>query len=113
MRAIEGLCPWARAQSFIERLELKRRTGIEPASSPWKGEALPLSYHRTSETAPLCGAASVTVCTNHLALCHLVEDALPRTVPEAVPDAELLVPKMVELQDDRIGLAAVDAGMLS
>ena len=26
----------------------KRRTGIEPASSPWKGEALPLSYHRAS-----------------------------------------------------------------
>ena len=24
----------------------ERRTGIEPASSPWKGEALPLSYHR-------------------------------------------------------------------
>ena len=25
---------------------VERRTGIEPASSPWKGEALPLSYRR-------------------------------------------------------------------
>jgi hypothetical protein len=30
----------------------KRRTGIEPASSPWKGEALPLSYRRASESSP-------------------------------------------------------------
>ena len=29
----------------------KRRTGIEPASSPWKGEALPLSYRRAKEPA--------------------------------------------------------------
>ena len=38
----------------------KRRTGIEPASSPWKGEALPLSYHRTQAKATLAGALSPT-----------------------------------------------------
>jgi hypothetical protein len=53
-----------------------------------------LSYHRTSEAAPLGGAASMTVCTNDLALCHLVDD-------------------VVELQHDRIPLAAVDARMLA
>jgi hypothetical protein len=52
----------------------------------------------------------MTVCTNDLALCHLVEDALPIAVPEPVVDPELLVPQMVELQHDRIPLAAVDAG---
>jgi hypothetical protein len=46
----------------------KRRTGIEPASSPWKGEALPLSYRRAREAAPAGGAASGTVCTNGVAL---------------------------------------------
>ena len=30
----------------------ERRTGIEPASSPWKGEALPLSYHRARDSLP-------------------------------------------------------------
>ena len=34
-----------------KRRRSKRRTGIEPASSPWKGEALPLSYHRAKKTA--------------------------------------------------------------
>src|SRR5436190_9814454 len=28
-------------------LQSKRRTGVEPASSAWKAEALPLSYRRT------------------------------------------------------------------
>jgi hypothetical protein len=53
----------------------------------------------------------MTVCTNDLALCHLVEDALPLTVPEAGGNAELLVTKMVELKDDGIGLATIDAWM--
>lgn len=62
-----------------------------------------------SETAPLRGAASMTVCTNDLALCHLVEDALPLAVSEACGDAEFLVAEMIELEDDRVGLAAVHA----
>ena len=72
-----------------------------------------MSYHRAREATPTSGAASVTVCTNHLALCHLVEDALPIAVSNALRDAEFLVPQMVELQDDRVGLSAVDAGMLA
>ncbi|HWM62763.1 MAG TPA: hypothetical protein VNP96_02110 [Solirubrobacterales bacterium] len=70
-----------------------------------------MSYHRAAEAAPASGAASVTVCTNHLALCNLVEDFLPFMAPPALGDAEFLVPEMVELQHDRIGLAAVDAGV--
>jgi hypothetical protein len=91
----------------------KRRTGIEPASSPWKGEALPLSYHRASEAAPTSGAAPVTVCTNDLALCNLVEDALPVPISNSLGDVEFLVPEMVELEHDRIGLPAVCARMLA
>jgi hypothetical protein len=93
--------------------ERERRTGIEPASSPWKGEALPLSYHRTREATPTSGAASMTVCTNDLALCNLVEDALPVSTLKTLGDAELFVPKVIELQNDRIGLSAVDARVLS
>jgi hypothetical protein len=72
-----------------------------------------LSYHRTSEAAPFSGAAPVTVCTNHLALCHLVKNALPGSVPETGCNAELLVPEVVELENDRIALAAVRAGVLA
>ena len=72
-----------------------------------------MSYHRASETAPLRGAASMTVCTNDLALCHLVEDALPISVPEPVANPELLVSQVVELQHDRITLSAIDTRMLA
>ena len=68
-----------------------------------------MSYHRTSEAAPLRGAATMTVCTNHVALCHLVENALPGPVSKAIADAELLVSQMVELEHDRIGLATIGA----
>jgi hypothetical protein len=54
----------------------------------------------------------MTVCTNDLALCHLVEDALPIAVSEPLADSELLVPQVVELQHDRVPLAAIDARML-
>jgi hypothetical protein len=55
----------------------------------------------------------MTVCTNHVALGHLVEDALPSTVSKALCDAKLLIPKVIELEDDRVGLAAVDAWVLA
>jgi hypothetical protein len=55
----------------------------------------------------------MTVCTNDLALCHLVEDALPIAVPEPLSDPELLVPQVVELQHDRIALTAIDTRMLT
>ena len=72
-----------------------------------------MSYRRAKETAPLGGAAPVTVCTNHLALCNLIEDVLPFATSDAACDPELLVPKMVELKHDGIALTAIDAGMFS
>lgn len=72
-----------------------------------------MSYHRTSEATPLGGAATMTVCTNDVALGHLVEDALPSPVSKPLPDAEFLVSKVIELKDDWIALAAVDAGVLA
>jgi hypothetical protein len=55
----------------------------------------------------------MTVCTNDLALCNLVEDALPVAIPNALGDIEFLVPEMVELEDDRICLAAIGAGVIA
>ena len=55
----------------------------------------------------------MTVCTNDVALDHLVEDALPVPVAKALANPEFLVAKMVELEDKRIGLAAVGARMVS
>ena len=91
----------------------KRRTGIEPASSPWKGEALPLSYRRACEPASQGGPPTMTVCTNHLAGVDLVEDRLPAAIAETGCNAEVLVPEVVELEDQRVGLAAVGAWALA
>ncbi len=71
-----------------------------------------MSYHRASEAAPLGGAATMTVCTNNVALGHLVKNALPCAVPKPLSDAKFLVPKVIELKHDRVPLAAVDAGVL-
>lgn len=79
----------------------KRRTGIEPASSPWKGEALPLSYHRACEPCPMGCSPTMTISTNHIALCDLVQHGLPAMVAKPLGDIEVLVPEMVELQDER------------
>lgn len=72
-----------------------------------------MSYHRASEAAPLRGAATMTVCTNDVALGHLVEDALPPAVSKPLSDGELLVAKVIELEDDRIALAAADTRVLA
>jgi hypothetical protein len=72
-----------------------------------------LSYRRASVAAPTSGATPVTVCTNDLALCNLVEHAPPITISQPLRDAEFLVPKVVELQDDRVALAAIDARVLT
>ena len=87
---------------------LERRTGIEPASSPWKGEALPLSYRRTREPATPGGSPTVTVSTNDVALRHLPEDLLPAAVPNPLGDVERLLVHVVEFQDHRIDFAAID-----
>jgi hypothetical protein len=90
---------------------VKRRTGIEPASSPWKGEALPLSYRRTNESLAEGGSPTVTVCTNDVALADLVEHGLPVAVAESLGDVEQLAATVVELEYQRIGLTAVLARM--
>ncbi len=87
----------------------KRGTRIELASSPWKGEALPLSYPRTCESPSKRGSPTVTVCTNHVAGGDLIEHRLPVAVTEASGNVEILVPEMVKLEDKRVILAAVDA----
>jgi hypothetical protein len=53
----------------------------------------------------------MTVCANHIALRNLVEDGLPAAPADASGDGELLFAEMIELEDDRIGLAAIDAWM--
>jgi hypothetical protein len=72
-----------------------------------------LSYHRAKKAAPLRGAAPVTVCTNHLALCHLVENGLPCPVSKARPNAKGFVSEVIELKHDRIVLSAIDTWMLA
>jgi len=67
-----------------------------------------LSYHRTHEPATTSGSATVTVCTNHVALHHLVEDTPPASISQALGDSELLVPEMVELEYQGVALSTVD-----
>ena len=66
-----------------------------------------MSYHRAHESAPTGGTSPVTVCTNDVALCHLVEHGLPIAVLQPLRDAELFVPEVIELENDGIGLPAV------
>src|ERR1700733_5870560 len=68
--------------------EGKRRTGIEPASSPWKGEALPLSYHPAWQPSPVRSSPTMTVCTSYVALCNLVERGLSAAATAAGPGGE-------------------------
>jgi hypothetical protein len=68
-----------------------------------------LSYHRAGESRSHSGSPTVTVCTNHVARGDLVEDSLPFAIGKALGDAEVLVPEVVELQDERVALAAVNA----
>jgi hypothetical protein len=53
----------------------------------------------------------VAVCANDIALGDLVKDGLPAAPADACGDGELLVAEVIELENDRIGLAAVGAGM--
>ncbi len=68
-----------------------------------------MSYHRASESAPKSGSPTMTVCTNHVAGGDLVEHGPPVAVAQAVGDVEVLAPEMVELEDERVGLATVSA----
>jgi hypothetical protein len=55
----------------------------------------------------------MTVCTNHVALCNLVEHVVPVAVPDAVRNPEFLVSQVVELKYDGIGLAAIYAWVIA
>ncbi len=72
-----------------------------------------MSYHRAGESGSKSRPPTMTVCTNHVALCDLVENRLPFAVADAFSDVEALVFEMVELEDQRVGLAAVDAGVFA
>jgi hypothetical protein len=109
--------PTARIEALIGRqihaLEGERRTGLEPASPAWKAGALPLSYRRANEAAPPRGATPVTVCTNDVALCNLIEHVAPITAPDAGRNRKSFISEVIELEHDGIGLAAVDARMVA
>jgi hypothetical protein len=55
----------------------------------------------------------MTISTNHVALCDLPQHGPPAVVAEPLGDVEVLVPSMVELEDERICLAAIDARSLT
>jgi hypothetical protein len=61
----------------------------------------------------LGGPSTMTVCTNHVASGDLVQHGLPVAVAQALGDVEALVPNVVELQDERVALAAVEAWLLA
>jgi hypothetical protein len=87
---------------------VERRTGVEPASSPWKGEALPLSYRRAHEPPLNGGPATMAVCTDYVALGHLGQKFRPAAVAESPSDVEGLVVEMVEFQYERISLTTIN-----
>jgi hypothetical protein len=72
-----------------------------------------LSYRRASESSPKGRSSTMTVCTNDVAKGDLVEYGLPVTVGQTSGDVEVLLPDMVELQDERVVLAAVDTRLLA
>lgn len=53
----------------------------------------------------------MTVGAGYLTLFDFREDVGPRTVGERLPNSEAFVPQVVEVQYDRIGLAAIDTGV--
>ena len=72
-----------------------------------------MSYHRACESSSKSRSPTMTVCTNYVACGDLVEHRLPVAVGEASGDVEVLVPEMVELEHERIGLATVDTRPLT
>jgi hypothetical protein len=52
----------------------------------------------------------MAVRANHVACRDLIEYRLPFPVAEVRGDIEVLVPEMIELEDERVRLATVNAG---
>jgi hypothetical protein len=65
----------------------------------------------TNRSAPAGCSPSMAVCANDVALRDLVENFLPIPACKLVCDLEQLVSEMVELENERIRLAAVDTRM--
>jgi hypothetical protein len=57
------------------------------------------------------GTPAMAVRADYVALRDLREDCLPRAERQPVPDVEGLVHAVVELEDQRVGLATILAGM--
>jgi hypothetical protein len=55
----------------------------------------------------------MTVCTDHIAFGHLVNNRPPAVIAQTLGDPERLLSEMVELEHKRIRLPAVSAGMRS
>jgi hypothetical protein len=55
----------------------------------------------------------MTVGADNIALLDLCQDVLPRSIAQALADAELFVAQMIELQDDGVALPTVNAGALA
>jgi hypothetical protein len=53
----------------------------------------------------------MAVSTDHLALCDLVEDALPASVRQRLRNLERLIPEVIKLENDGVGLAAINTRM--
>jgi hypothetical protein len=69
-----------------------------------------LSYRRAREPCSVSGSPTMTVCTNDVTG-DLVEHRLPIAVAQPCGDAEVLVPEMVELEDERFDNSAHDEHM--
>jgi hypothetical protein len=61
----------------------------------------------------MSGSPSVAVRTDNLALGDLVEHGLPTVSAQALRDVEVLVPEVIELQYQRIGLPTVCAWLVA
>jgi hypothetical protein len=66
-----------------------------------------------SKTRSKCGSATMAVRANHIASLDLVEHGLPFVTADTHGDTEALVPDVVELEHQRVGLSAVNARSLA
>ena len=72
-----------------------------------------MSYRRACEPATMGGPSTMTVGTDYLALGDLVEYGLPTVAAQALGDVEALFAEVIELEHQRIALAAIHAWTLA
>ena len=73
--------------------------------------ALTLGQQESQCPSATRGPPAMAVRADDLALFDLVENGLPASIVDFPPDVEELLAQVVKLQDDRVVLSAVDAGM--